>query len=412
MTTALDVRLGELLAVDVSVLGPRAFAQHVAELERARSQMDAVLFARLAAFDRSGAWDVDAAASTTSWLTAQVGVKRQVAGARMRLAGHLTVMPHTMAALAEGLITESHASVLARCVANPRVRDHFAGAEADLVSWALEETADELSHRIDAWIELMDEDGAEPHAPQHDTVRANVVGDRVKIDADLGLETGLPVLAALKERTDQLFRRDTAASETNPGDGLAMRTTSERQGEALVELVLAGAGAESNPERREPLFVVHVDEETFRSGTRHPDTLLELDDGTVVPIDVLERYRCGGRYQSLVLDASGAVLFLGREQRYANRAIRRALAARDRGCAVPGCDRPPEHCDAHHVVWWENLGETNIDEMALVCRHHHRMIHAGRLELLMIAGRPHVRDQYGNDLYEGRRRPPPSVSAA
>lgn len=412
MGRGVDIELAELLSVDVSLLPAAEAAEHMARLERARSRIDAALLEALGAFDRSGAWRVDAATSTTSWLTAQTGVARPVAGARVRLAGHLAQMPETMAALAEGSITESHARVLARCVANPRVRACFAEAEVDLVVWALECTADELSQRVDAWIELVDQDGAEPHAPERDTVHANVVGDRVRINGDLGLETGLPVLAALKERTDQLFRRDVAASEANADDGLAMRTTSERMGEALAELVLAGAGAESNPQRREPLFVVHVDEETFRSGTRHPDTLLELTDGTVVPVDVLERYRCGSRYQSVVLDASHAVLFLGREQRYANRAIRRALEARDRGCAVPGCGRPPEHCDAHHVVWWENLGESNVDEMALLCRHHHRMVHAGKLEILMIAGRPHFRDQHGTDLYDGRRRPPPEVSAA
>ena len=66
-----------------------------------------------------------------------------------------------------------------------------------------------------AWIELVDQDGAEPHAPERDVVRANRVGDRVKIDADLGLDTGLPVLAALQERADQLFHRDKAVAEAN-----------------------------------------------------------------------------------------------------------------------------------------------------------------------------------------------------
>ena len=28
--------------------------------------------------------------------------------------------------------------------------------------------------------------------------------------------------------------------------------------------------------------------------------------------------------------------------------LRRALIARDRGCAFPGCDRPPHWCHAHH----------------------------------------------------------------
>lgn len=277
---ALATELTELLSVDVSALSPGASAAHMARLERARSQVDAHLLGSLAAFERSGAWEVDAAASVTSWLTAQTGVARPVAGARVRLARYLALMPVTSAALADGDITESHARVLSRCVANPRVRAYFAVEEVELVVDAMEMTADELSRRVDQWIELMDEDGAEPHAPERDVVRANRVGDRVKIDGDLGLETGIPVLAALKERADQLYRRDQEASEANGDDGLKMRTTSERMGEALVELVLAGSGAESNPAHREPLFIVHADEETFRSGVRHPDTLLELIDGT------------------------------------------------------------------------------------------------------------------------------------
>ncbi|WP_242419678.1 HNH endonuclease signature motif containing protein, partial [Frankia sp. CpI1-P] len=32
--------------------------------------------------------------------------------------------------------------------------------------------------------------------------------------------------------------------------------------------------------------------------------------------------------------------------------LRRALAARDRGCTFPGCDRPPSWCEAHHVIHW------------------------------------------------------------
>jgi len=408
---ALGEELTEVLDVDVETLGPAEFAAHMARLEQLRSRLDAHLLDALGRFERSGAWDVDAAASAASWLTAQTGTARSVAGARVRLARYLALMPATLEALAEGAITESHARVLARCVANPRVRDAFAGAEADLVGWAMDITADELSQRVDAWIELVDADGVEPHAPEHDVVHANQVGDRVKINGDLGLSTGLAVMAALRERADQLFRRDQAAADANPDDGLGMRTPSERMGEALVELVLRGASDQSNPVHREPLFTVLVDEETFRSGRRHPDTLLELTDGTVVPIDVLERYRCGGRYQSLVLDASRAVLFLGREQRYANRAIRRALAARDRGCAVPGCDRPPEQCDAHHVTWWDFDGGSDIDKMALLCRHHHRMVHAGTLEILMMAGRPHFRDRYGNDLYPGRRRTPVGPAA-
>jgi hypothetical protein len=56
--------------------------------------------------------------------------------------------------------------------------------------------------------------------------------------------------------------------------------------------------------------------------------------------------------------------------------LRRAVAARDRGCAHPGCDRPPSWCEVHHIVAWEHGGETKIDNLVMVCRAHHRQTHA------------------------------------
>jgi hypothetical protein len=293
------------------------------------------------------------------------------------------------------------------------VRDRFTEDEAMLVATATKLNADQLANTVDAWIRLNDQDGPEPHDPEHDTVNANRVGDRVKINADLGLETGLPVLAALTERHDELWRRDRAVAEANPDDDLGSRTPGNRRAEALVGLLLDGAGAESNPRRREPLFTVLMDYETFLSGTLHPDSVLETLDGGVIPIGVAERWLCDSRWQLLVQDAAGEVLMLGREERYANREIRRALAARDRGCAAPGCSAPVSHCDAHHVTWWEHEGVTNVDAMALLCRHHHRMVHAGSLEIMMVNGLPVFLDRFGNELTDGgRRRPPPEVSAA
>ncbi|MFP5579889.1 MAG: HNH endonuclease signature motif containing protein [Acidimicrobiia bacterium] len=177
--------------------------------------------------------------------------------------------------------------------------------------------------------------------------------------------------------------------------------------------MLDGAGAESNPRRREVLFTVLIDHETFLSGTLHPDSVLETIDGSVIPIGIAERWLCDSRWQLLVQDAAGEVLMLGRKERYANRAIRRALAARDRGCAAPGCTAPVSQCDAHHVTWWEHDGLSNVDQMALLCRHHHRMVHAGTLEIMMVNGLPMFLDRDGNELTDGgRRRPPPEASAA
>ncbi len=413
MDPAPALELAELLAVDVSALALRQRVEHQAAIERVRNKLDAVLLARVAEFEQSGAWQLDAASSAINWFQGQVGGARDVMASRVKLAKHLLVMPGTREALEEGAITESHAKVLSRCVANPRVRDRFSVDEAELVALATELNADRLATKVDAWIRLHDQDGVEPHDPEHDTVNANRVGDRVKINADLGLETGLPVLAALTERHDELWRRDRAVVDANPQDPLGSRTPGNRRAEALVGLVLDGAGAEANPRRREVLFTVLVDHETFLAGTLHPDSVLETIDGTVIPIGIAERWLCDSRWQLLVQDATGEALKLGRKERYANRAIRRALAARDRGCAAPGCTAPVSQCDAHHVTWWEHDGLSNVDQMALLCRHHHRMVHAGTLEIMMVNGLPMFLDRDGNELRDGgRRRPPPGAVAA
>jgi hypothetical protein len=407
------LELAELLAVDVKALSLRERVEHQAAIERTRNKLDALLLEQVGDFDDSGAWQLDAATSAVNWFHGQVGGSRAVMAGRVKLAHHLHLMPLTREVLEEGRITESHAKVLSRCVANPRVRDRFPEDEATLVGEAENLDADELVNVVDQWIRLHDQDGPEPHDPELDTVSANRVGDRVKINADLGLESGVPLLAALTERHDELWRRDRAVAEANPDDGASSRTRGNRRAEALVGLVLDGAGAESNPRRREALFTVLIDHETFLSGTLHEGSVLETVDGSVIPIGIAERWLCDSRWQLLVQDAAGEVLMLGREERYANREVRRALAARDRGCAAPGCSAPVSHCDAHHVTWWEHDGLTNVDAMALLCRHHHRMVHAGSLEIMMVNGLPVFLDRYGNELTDGgRRQPPPTVSAA
>jgi hypothetical protein len=73
-----------------------------------------------------------------------------------------------------------------------------------------------------------------------------------------------------------------------------------------------------------------------------------------------------------VLDQSGGVLAYGRSRRVASPGQRRALLARDGGCCFPGCTRPASWCQAHHVIAWDDGGPTDIDNMCLLCRYHHR----------------------------------------
>jgi hypothetical protein len=75
-------------------------------------------------------------------------------------------------------------------------------------------------------------------------------------------------------------------------------------------------------------------------------------------------------------------LEVGRATRVVSPAQRSALAARDGGCVFPGCSRPLAWCEAHHVRHWLDGGPTDLDNLALVCRAHHRAIHDGGWRLI------------------------------
>jgi hypothetical protein len=74
-------------------------------------------------------------------------------------------------------------------------------------------------------------------------------------------------------------------------------------------------------------------------------------------------------------------LEVGRTTRVVQPAQRTALAVRDRGCVFPGCDRPLAWCEAHHLRHWLHGGPTDLHNLALLCRAHHRTVHEGGWQL-------------------------------
>jgi hypothetical protein len=98
-------------------------------------------------------------------------------------------------------------------------------------------------------------------------------------------------------------------------------------------------------------------------------------DGTDLPPDTLRRLACDAEIIPAVLGTHREVLDLGRLRRPVTAPIWTALVVRDRHCTFPGCHRPPLMCQAHHIVHWITGGATTLDNLALLCGHHHRTIH-------------------------------------
>jgi len=104
-------------------------------------------------------------------------------------------------------------------------------------------------------------------------------------------------------------------------------------------------------------------------------------------VEVL-RLACDGEIQRLVVDPDGLPLDIGRATRVVPAHLRTALIHRDRGCIMPGCDRPPGWCEAHHIEHWAHGGATSLHNLVLLCSRHHHELHHGKWHITTTNGHP------------------------
>jgi hypothetical protein len=122
--------------------------------------------------------------------------------------------------------------------------------------------------------------------------------------------------------------------------------------------------------------MVHLD---ASRPTDHRQAVCRLEDGrflTPLAPATARRLACDASLVSVMEDGAGNVLNVGRKTRTIPPAIRRALRLRDRGCRFPGCCET-RFVDAHHIQHWCDGGETSLDNLLLLCRQHHRLLHEG-----------------------------------
>jgi hypothetical protein len=98
--------------------------------------------------------------------------------------------------------------------------------------------------------------------------------------------------------------------------------------------------------------------------------------------------QCPRPVGDLLREAAREVLYVGRTERVVPPRLRRALEARDRHCAFPGCRASVRRCHAHHVREWEHGGRTDLDNTLLLCIRHHHAVHEGGWTITRTAGIP------------------------
>ncbi|MFJ5699866.1 DUF222 domain-containing protein [Arthrobacter sp. NPDC093139] len=102
----------------------------------------------------------------------------------------------------------------------------------------------------------------------------------------------------------------------------------------------------------------------------------------------IRKIACDADIIPILLGTEGRILDIGRATRIFPPHIRKALTARDQGCAFPNCTIPAPWCEAHHTTYWSHGGPTNTDNGVLLCTHHHHLIHKEHWQIQVRRGVP------------------------
>ena len=358
--------------------------------------------------------------STARWLRARLRMSSHAAATAVRTARALFRGPltQTATALTAGELSASHAAMLAS--STQQLPDHTAmEAEPTLLDAARHLDPSQLRRVVANLQYSVDPDRADRAAQRRYERRGlwltPTLDDMVAVGGQLDPEAGQTLLAAL-------------APLARPADAHDERSGSQRNADALTELArrsleggqlprtggvrpqlsvivdihslhglpggIGGDAGWAAPLPPEACRRLACDAAVTRVLVSRGASDLDHDlpgDPDLVPDDPIDTSASGleellraamTRLPPTLAGAPTTPLDLGRSTRVVSPAQRSALAVRDGGCVVAGCHRPLAWCEAHHVWHWLDGGSTDLDNLALLCRAHHRAIHDGGWRLI------------------------------
>jgi uncharacterized protein DUF222/HNH endonuclease len=314
------------------------------------------------------------------------------------------VLPARLPATAERFATGStslrHVEVITRVLGGPAAQRLspavWSGAEAALAAHADQYTPTELLEWGTRLVDTLDQDGPEPGD------RPPAAVNEVHLQHFRGRPGG-----TLKGHFDDAAMFDAIAAvvdaHARPADADDQRTQAQRQAEALADAcgyVLDHSDVPACGGRR-PHVNVLVRLEDLENRARAAC----LDFGGTLSPESLRMLCCDAAVVPIVLDGKGQPLDVGRATWTIPDGLRRAVGARDGGCAR--CGRPASWCEVHHVVPWEQGGATSLVNCVMVCRACHRLVHHAGWDVRLVDGRPEFYPPPWIDpLRRARRRPP------
>jgi Domain of unknown function (DUF222)/HNH endonuclease len=363
--------LAAVLACDVATHGVAELVTMLAPLRRLRGLLDSVearVNARLSELAEHGS-----AAPAADVLTRNAYVSAKEAARRERRAKALANTKAFGDALANGAVTAEHADVLADLTTKltDTVKASFFDLDDQLTTKAAGLSPERFSRHCRNLISRLERDeGIERNQQQRRDTYLNITvqGDGMhRINGLLHPELGAQISKGLDAELAALG--DDNPARLDRGQLLAV---------ALGNLVGGGHQA-ARPLEADVLVI--TDHTTLTDGL-HKHSICETDTAAILPPETIRRLCCNGRITPILL-IDGIPVNVGRQQRLATRAQRRALRAIYRTCAFAACETPFTRCEIHHLVPWEIGGRTDLANLLPLCSRHHHLVHeqAWRLEL-------------------------------
>jgi hypothetical protein len=330
-------------------------------------------------YDEQQGWVQHGLASCAHWLQWQCGTNLAAAREKVRVARALPDLPKISGAFREGRISYSKVRAMTR-VANLRNED-------TLLNVALHGTAHHVekmvrNYRRGKRLEALHEEHRR-HALRELSWYVGDDGCWV-FKGRFSPEQGALIRKALEKAMDQQFQElqdeHPEVTAVTPKGGVdewqLPHPIATRRADALervAEAYLAGDGGESSGGDRY-LVNIHPEVDVLQASGEGAES--ECEDCGHVTAETSRRLACDASVVHWREDAGGEPLNIGRKARTIPPAIRRALQRRDGGCRFPGCSCS-RFVDAHHIVHWADGGETSMDNLVLLCRRHHRLVHEG-----------------------------------
>ncbi len=371
---------GELMAVteDLHRLGIRIQALHTHTAGRVA---------------HSGAWGEVGFRSAASWLRATHLIDHGQAARVLRTSRWLDDQPEVATAYADGSVSESHVAAIRTAVNSSETRTSKFGRFARDIVTAASNTDPQRTRRImRAWADTVDPATADDESDHDDGVRRlylSPLGRGWDLKGWLPEAEGAELAGILNEIMERRYRTDSQTASAVP--------VYARRADALMDLARAAASGDlSQAARDRARVVVHVPLTDLSEAGGDAEPRIDPGDvphwctgngpgaGSLAPAD-LARLTCDAQIQRLVVDPSSVPLDIGRATRVVPPGIRAAVQARDGGCVIPGCDRPPGWCEAHHIQHWSQGGSTSAANLALLCARHHKDVHRN---MWVITGHP------------------------